>query len=347
MAGRFTPVSPGSAIFASIGQMLRDQENQRRQSSLDGIEVQSKLAAIQRAEAAAKRQAELDRQDAEDRQRRMAREDAAESEAANTRGMNTMTADALTMPGIDDPNQRRQLAAQFVREGREIPAFLRDAFDPPDAPRRQVVETVDANGRPVRRSVSEDDLIAGVPVYQQPREPRNESRRWVMRSGQPMFVTEGEIRPGDRPYENAGGNGNDKPPTQSQLTADTFHNRAVDALDAIDEVEDGIGAWDLVAPNFAQTGAGQQYHQAKKQFIEAYLRKDSGAAIGKDEYANADRTYFPQVGDSAATRRRKRAARVKIAESLAQQGSNQGGNTGGNAGGRRVRRYNPATGRVE
>jgi len=91
-------------------------------------------------------------------------------------------------------------------------------------------------------------------------------------------------------------------PTQGQLTADTFYNRATDALDAIDEVENSIGAWDLVAPNFMQTGAGQQYHQAKKQFVEAYLRKDSGAAIGKDEYNNADATYFPQVGDSGHRR---------------------------------------------
>ena len=105
------------------------------------------------------------------------------------------------------------------------------------------------------------------------------------------------------------------------LTADTFYDRATDALDAIDEVEESIGAYDLVAPNFMQTGAGQQYHQAKLQFVEAYLRKDSGAAIGKDEYNNADKTYFPQVGDSAATRRRKRAAREKVVDSLRLQGS--------------------------
>lgn len=42
----------------------------------------------------------------------------------------------------------------------------------------------------------------------------------------------------------------------------------------------------------------QQLTQAKRNFVTALLRKESGAAISTGEFATADRQYFPQVGDS-------------------------------------------------
>jgi len=42
----------------------------------------------------------------------------------------------------------------------------------------------------------------------------------------------------------------------------------------------------------------QQLTQAKRNFVTALLRKESGAAISQGEFATADRQYFPQVGDS-------------------------------------------------
>lgn len=129
-----------------------------------------------------------------------------------------------------------------------------------------------------------------------------------------------------------GSAGSSSKPTQGQLTADTFYGRAVDALDVIDGAEKSLSTWDLVAPSFAQSEAGQTYTQAKRQWVEAYLRKDSGAAIGKDEYANADRAYFPQVGDKPETLKRKREARERITETIRTQGTGQ---SSGNGNGRK------------
>jgi hypothetical protein len=109
--------------------------------------------------------------------------------------------------------------------------------------------------------------------------------------------------------------------TQGEKTADAFYSRAVDANNRVADVEAAVGTWEILAPNFANTTTGQQYQQAKNQFIESYLRKDSGAAIGKEEYANADRIYFPQIGDSAATRQQKQAARKRVLQSLQTQGT--------------------------
>jgi hypothetical protein len=53
----------------------------------------------------------------------------------------------------------------------------------------------------------------------------------------------------------------------------------------------------------------QQVQQAKNNFITAILRKESGAAIGADEFAREDQKYFPQRGDSDAVLAQKKQAR--------------------------------------
>ena len=44
----------------------------------------------------------------------------------------------------------------------------------------------------------------------------------------------------------------------------------------------------------------QQLGQAKRDFLNAILRRESGAAIGQNEFDSGDKQYFPQVGDSPA-----------------------------------------------
>jgi hypothetical protein len=56
----------------------------------------------------------------------------------------------------------------------------------------------------------------------------------------------------------------------------------------------GVGT----AVNAVQGEAQQMLDQAKRDFINATLRRESGAVIGKDEFINADKQYFPQIGDS-------------------------------------------------
>jgi hypothetical protein len=42
----------------------------------------------------------------------------------------------------------------------------------------------------------------------------------------------------------------------------------------------------------------QKYDQAKADFINAQLRRESGAAIAQSEFSNADKQYFPVPGDT-------------------------------------------------
>lgn len=53
------------------------------------------------------------------------------------------------------------------------------------------------------------------------------------------------------------------------------------------------------AANWTQSPQQQQVEQAQRDFINAALRRESGAAIADSEFSNARLQYFPQPGDSA------------------------------------------------
>lgn len=67
----------------------------------------------------------------------------------------------------------------------------------------------------------------------------------------------------------------------------------------------GLGA----AANWTQSAEQQQVEQAQRDFINAALRRESGAAIADSEFANARQQYFPQPGDSKEVIAQKRANR--------------------------------------
>ncbi|MDR5802128.1 hypothetical protein [Caballeronia sp. LZ001] len=77
----------------------------------------------------------------------------------------------------------------------------------------------------------------------------------------------------------------------------------------------GAAAQATIAPNEQQ----QSYEQAQRNFVSAVLRKESGAAISNDEYANEAKKYFPQPGDTPATIEQKARARDLAIEGLKAQ----------------------------
>ena len=115
----------------------------------------------------------------------------------------------------------------------------------------------------------------------------------------------------------------DKPPTAANLRTFGFYMGAKDAVDVLDQLESDVQSlgllaqgWQKWAPNFLQTQLGQTYEQTQRQFTEARLRKDSGAAIPEHEYENDKRTYFVQPGDTPVTLERKKAARAVLIQAL-------------------------------
>jgi hypothetical protein len=54
----------------------------------------------------------------------------------------------------------------------------------------------------------------------------------------------------------------------------------------------------------------QKFMQAKRDFVNAVLRRESGAVISDQEFANADKQYFPQPGDGPDVIKQKRDNRI-------------------------------------
>lgn len=71
------------------------------------------------------------------------------------------------------------------------------------------------------------------------------------------------------------------------------------------------------ATNFAlRSPEHQRYMQSAEQWIRSFLRKESGAAIGRDEFQRDFKVYFPQPGDDATTIAQKADARLQAVKSF-------------------------------
>lgn len=105
--------------------------------------------------------------------------------------------------------------------------------------------------------------------------------------------------------------------TADQANAATYADRMKSAESVLAKVE-GAGL-DMIAKgaaalpmvgNFLTTEDFQLFDQAQRNFINAQLRRESGAVISKDEFDNARKQYFPQPGDSKAVIEQKRQNRM-------------------------------------
>jgi hypothetical protein len=78
----------------------------------------------------------------------------------------------------------------------------------------------------------------------------------------------------------------------------------------------GIGgiAGDLA--NGTQSDDQQQVDQAQRNFINATLRRESGASISPGEFENARKQYFPQPGDKPGVLAQKAANRQRVIQSM-------------------------------
>lgn len=133
--------------------------------------------------------------------------------------------------------------------------------------------------------------------------------------------TDPSLKPSDQQVLNKANEG--------QLASASFANRVLSANENLTQLEKTPGfdptsmqtAFFEAVPggNLALSEAEQSYAQSKRDFITAILRKESGAAIGKDEFANEDKKFFPQVGDKPSVLKQKAAGRKRTFENLKNQ----------------------------
>jgi hypothetical protein len=112
-----------------------------------------------------------------------------------------------------------------------------------------------------------------------------------------------------------------QPATEAQKNTANYASRISQSNKIIDELEasmapQGLGA--QVGQKIAQSGwlpniltpeQNQMFDQAKRNLINALLRRESGAVISPSEFAEAYQQYIPQPGDTAETLKQKKANR--------------------------------------
>lgn len=154
--------------------------------------------------------------------------------------------------------------------------------------------------------------------------------------------------------------------TESQAKANLFGSRMSEAHRVLTELE---GKYNPMAVNAKMTAAeaplvggaagfvgnlmlsdeGQMAEQAMRDFINAVLRRESGAVISEPEFANAKKQYFPQPGDSEAVlaqKRRNRETAIRGMEAEVPGGLRSTpsltnpGSTGGASGGWSIQKIN-------
>lgn len=72
--------------------------------------------------------------------------------------------------------------------------------------------------------------------------------------------------------------------------------------------------------NYAISKNRQKFNQAKRDFINAQLRRESGAAISPTEFESADKQYFPVPGDPPELIAQKAANRRAAIQALGREG---------------------------
>lgn len=108
-------------------------------------------------------------------------------------------------------------------------------------------------------------------------------------------------------------------------------NQANGVISKNENINDGPFGWlggtaaaipkvrDSAMFNVVATPERQQVIQAQRNFVNAILRVESGAAISQSEFDNAQRQYFPQPGDSKAVINQKRQNRVTAMQGMARE----------------------------
>jgi hypothetical protein len=120
--------------------------------------------------------------------------------------------------------------------------------------------------------------------------------------------------------------------TDAEGRSTGFYGRGLDSQKTLNDLESqGTSLWNNTAGqlpkvgNFLRSEDAQKYDQAKRNFINAVLRRESGAVISPEEFANADQQYFPQPGDGSeviAQKRRNRETTIQGLKVSSGQGAN-------------------------
>jgi len=122
----------------------------------------------------------------------------------------------------------------------------------------------------------------------------------------------------------------EKPLTEFQGKSMNFGTRAAEADKILNNTNynptsvEGVRRTGILG-NFFAAPETQKALQAQRDFVNATLRQESGAAISNSEFENAQKQYFPQPGDTPEVIAQKAANRATVIKGFARQAGPNGG----------------------
>lgn len=110
--------------------------------------------------------------------------------------------------------------------------------------------------------------------------------------------------------------------TEQQSKDLVYYRRGSGALSTLDQIADnltslpGAIADKVWGGNYLKSADYQKAQQSGMEFLQAILRKDTGAAITKQEQDEYGKVYLPQPGDGASVLLQKKEARARALEAI-------------------------------
>lgn len=145
----------------------------------------------------------------------------------------------------------------------------------------------------------------------------------VVTPGAPTSYKEWELAGKPGTYAQYLQSSNIKAPTAAQQTVSTYAARIEQANPTIDNLTSYVSSLSPLSfeaqsrlPSYLQSAEFQQYDQAARNFINATLRRESGAVISPSEFDNAYKQYLPRAGDTQETLDQKKQNRDIVFASL-------------------------------
>ena len=181
-----------------------------------------------------------------------------------------------------------------------------------------------------RKTLTVDGVVLDAetmkPLYKAPQKPESLYKPEVSAEGKVFFIPQKPNMPilDDKGNKVDNANLSTKPPTGEQSNAYVYSNRMESAdkiLNKLDGKYDPFlisiktsGTTSLIPggqtlANKALSASDQQAEQAQRNFINAVLRRESGAVISPSEFENASLQYFPQAGDTSEVKIQKASNR--------------------------------------
>ena len=116
-----------------------------------------------------------------------------------------------------------------------------------------------------------------------------------------------------------------KPIGLEQGKVATFADRMMEANNQLQELAPAQTSLiqrnvaNLPLGNYATSSEYKKAQQAERNFINAVLRRESGAVISPEEFANARQQYFPQPGDDESVMQQKAINRQTVIEGFTRE----------------------------